>query len=216
MRGDTNGVPDIFVRDRNAETTTLIVNSIAGSAPVANFTGTPRSGTVPLTVSFTDESAGLPAAWNWSFGDGNLSTDRDPVHTYEIAGDYTITLNVTKGSQSGNLTMEDYVYAETPGATFDASLILNSMPTTMFQGEHYLVDIKMNNTGSKKWFGDPTSPNHISLKGLGGPSGDDAASSSRVRNQGRYLRVIMKYTAQPGNRLRDIFLSRPERGTPHA
>lgn len=67
-----------------------------------------------------------------------------------------------------------------------------------------------------KWFGDPANPNIVNLQGLGGPSGDDAASSSRVRNQGRYLRVGMKYTAQPGNRLRDIFLSRPERGTPHA
>ncbi|MDP3396887.1 MAG: DUF3821 domain-containing protein [Methanoregula sp.] len=38
-------------------------------APVANFTGTPTSGTVPLTVTFTDSSLNLPTGWAWFFGD---------------------------------------------------------------------------------------------------------------------------------------------------
>ncbi len=36
---------------------------------VADFTGAPISGEAPLTVAFTDESAGNPTGWVWYFGD---------------------------------------------------------------------------------------------------------------------------------------------------
>ena len=53
-------------------------------SPVANFTGTPVIGTAPLTVVFTDLSTNVPTAWNWTFGDGDVTnaTDQNPVHTY--------------------------------------------------------------------------------------------------------------------------------------
>lgn len=34
--------------------------------------------------------------WLWNFGDGNTSTDRNPNHTYDTAGTYTVTLIVTE------------------------------------------------------------------------------------------------------------------------
>ncbi|MCX6696596.1 MAG: hypothetical protein NTV84_03400, partial [Methanoregula sp.] len=37
--------------------------------PVANFAGTPTSGTAPLVVSFTDSSTNTPTGWAWFFGD---------------------------------------------------------------------------------------------------------------------------------------------------
>ncbi|MBN1167590.1 MAG: PKD domain-containing protein, partial [Methanospirillaceae archaeon] len=37
---------------------------------VADFSGTPTSGTAPLTVQFTDLSTGGPTMWAWDFGDG--------------------------------------------------------------------------------------------------------------------------------------------------
>ncbi len=82
---------------------------------------------------------------------------------------------MTQGNKSSTFQRVRYIYAESPNATYGATLVLNSMPTTMFQGEHYLVDIKMNNTGTKKWFGDPENPNHVILTGLGGTGGDAAA-----------------------------------------
>ena len=42
---------------------------VSGPAPVASFTGTPVSGTPPLTVEFTDTSTGSPTGWAWFFGD---------------------------------------------------------------------------------------------------------------------------------------------------
>lgn len=47
-----------------------------------------------LQVQCTDGSAGGPASWSWSFGDGATSTARNPSHTYGKAGTYTIALTV--------------------------------------------------------------------------------------------------------------------------
>ncbi|MFN4315992.1 MAG: PKD domain-containing protein [Chitinophagaceae bacterium] len=50
------------------------------------------------SLTLTDQSAATGATitqWNWDFGDGTSSTERNPVKTYAAAGIYTITLNVT-------------------------------------------------------------------------------------------------------------------------
>ncbi len=47
----------------------LLVGTASAAAPAAAFSGTPVSGAAPLTVSFTDTSAGDPTGWAWFFGD---------------------------------------------------------------------------------------------------------------------------------------------------
>src|SRR5262249_8830486 len=47
-------------------------------------------------VSFTDTSTGSPTAWRWKFGDGNTSTQQNPVHQYVGTGPFTPTLTVSK------------------------------------------------------------------------------------------------------------------------
>ncbi|MEN6512906.1 kelch repeat-containing protein [Methanoculleus sp.] len=47
----------------------LLVGTASAASPEAAFFGTPVSGTVPLTVAFTDTSAGEPTGWAWFFGD---------------------------------------------------------------------------------------------------------------------------------------------------
>jgi hypothetical protein len=46
------------------------------------------------TVAFRDESYGKITSWNWNFGDGKASTERHPVHRYEKAGEFVVTLKV--------------------------------------------------------------------------------------------------------------------------
>ncbi|MBN1443042.1 MAG: CotH kinase family protein [Planctomycetes bacterium] len=61
----------------------------------ADFDASPRSGDPPLAVQFSDHSSGLTIqSWNWSFGDDSGSTERNPAHTYETAGAYTVSLQV--------------------------------------------------------------------------------------------------------------------------
>ncbi|GAA1793140.1 collagenase [Agromyces lapidis] len=64
------------------------------TAPVAAF----ETSIDGLAVAFTDASTdadGTIAAWSWSFGDGQTSTEQNPVASYAAAGDYTVRLTVT-------------------------------------------------------------------------------------------------------------------------
>jgi PKD repeat protein len=75
----------------------------------------PDEGAPPLKVQFTasvEEETGGPFTFAWDFGDGQKSTEQNPVHTYEKVGEYTATLTVT--NQKGNKgTDEVDIFAET-------------------------------------------------------------------------------------------------------
>jgi len=62
----------------------------------AEFTSDNRHGTPPLQTRFFDVSS-VPGAgeWLWQFGDGATSTQRNPTHVYETAGNYDVRLEVT-------------------------------------------------------------------------------------------------------------------------
>ena len=77
--------------------------------PVAAFSASPISGKAPLTVIFTDKSTGIPAKWQWSFGDGSSSFVQNPTHKYSKAGKYTVSLTVKNAKGSNNKTMPDYI-----------------------------------------------------------------------------------------------------------
>lgn len=58
-------------------------------------------GTAPLTVKFLADIEGgkPPLTYKWSFGDGTPdSTEANPVHVYEKAGQYTADLEVKDSS----------------------------------------------------------------------------------------------------------------------
>jgi PKD repeat protein len=83
----------------------------AATAPVAGFTGTPTTGSRPLTVQFTDTSTNTPTSWLWNFGDTSFEnyTVRNPQHTFANAGDYTITLTATNSAGSDSYTRTNYI-----------------------------------------------------------------------------------------------------------
>jgi len=88
--------------------------SSAPAPPIANFTGNPTSGAVPLTVAFTDTSFGSPTSWSWTFGDGGASTAQSPSHVYTSANSYTVSLTATNAQGSDNETKTNYITAYTP------------------------------------------------------------------------------------------------------
>lgn len=61
--------------------------------PVANFLL--KSIIACNTAAFRDTSSNLPTSWLWKFGDGNISTQQYPTHTYTNTGNYTVTLIVS-------------------------------------------------------------------------------------------------------------------------
>jgi len=77
----------------------------------ADFSASPTSGPPPLTVVFTNTSAGdYTAAW-WDFGDGQgfTGTLLLPAHVYTATGSYTVTLIVGDGVDSSTLTRPNYI-----------------------------------------------------------------------------------------------------------
>jgi PKD repeat protein len=80
------------------------------SAPTADFTGDMLAGPAPLTVNFENLSAGQVDSSSWSFGDGSTSSVISPVHTYDNAGIYSVTLTVTNSAGTDTLTRSGYVH----------------------------------------------------------------------------------------------------------
>jgi gliding motility-associated-like protein len=72
----------------------------------------PQSGTVPLTVFFTNQSTPGNASFVWDFGDGATSTAFAPQHTYTAPGTYAVTLTASFGGCEA--TAVAYVQAGTP------------------------------------------------------------------------------------------------------
>jgi len=62
----------------------------------ASFTANPPAGNLPLPVQFNDTSTGYNiTSWSWNFGDGTTSIVRNPTHTYQSSGNFTVTLSVS-------------------------------------------------------------------------------------------------------------------------
>ena len=80
--------------------------TVADPVPVAAFTATPTQGTVPLSVTFTDQSQNAPTEWRWDFETDGIvdSTAQNPTHTYTGAGTFTVTLTVTSAAGSDSET----------------------------------------------------------------------------------------------------------------
>ncbi len=93
-----------------------VTYSLVVSQPVANFTASPRSGTAPLTVRFTDTSKNAPTSWRWTFGDGSAvnSTQKNPVHTYTKAGRYNVSLRATNAFGTTTSVKNRYITITAP------------------------------------------------------------------------------------------------------
>ena len=92
------GFWQVFLRDRGDN-----------GAPVAQFSGAPTAGTLPLTVTFTDASSNSPTSWSWNFGDGETSTEQNPTYAYANAGLYIVSLIATNALGSGSCTKDGYI-----------------------------------------------------------------------------------------------------------
>jgi PKD repeat protein len=135
--------------DNETKTDYIVVDPCL--APVADFSGTPISGEVPLTVNFTDASSNNPTGWSWNFGDGGTSIAQNPSYQYTDAGTYTVTLTATNSCGSDGETKVDYitVTCTAPVANFVGSPTSGNAPLT--------VDFTDQSTGATSWswdFGD--------------------------------------------------------------
>src|SRR5207244_945940 len=111
----------------NSATVTIADNDSA--PPTADFTANTTSGQAPLAVQFTDRSSGSITSRDWDFGDGSShSSTQSPSHTYNNAGDYTVTLKVTGSGGSNSKSLAIHVTAPPPTADFTANPTSGNAP----------------------------------------------------------------------------------------
>ena len=84
--------------------------------PDAAFVVDTTQGCYPLTIEFTNYSDG-GANFIWEFGDGYTSSDRNPVHTFEDPGTYTVKLiapgpDGVNGEYTRDILVHDHPVAE--------------------------------------------------------------------------------------------------------
>lgn len=66
--------------------------------PTVAFTASATTGCYPLGVQFTDQSSTGIVKWEWDFGDGDVSTDRNPYHVYRRSGTFVASLKATNAA----------------------------------------------------------------------------------------------------------------------
>jgi PKD repeat protein len=106
--------------------------------PVADFSGSPTSGTAPLTVQFTDLSTHSPTSWFWDFGDGDSSFAQNPSHTYNNAGSYTVLLSVSNAYGVDSATKPNYITVTTQPANIHVqsiSVVRVPQPGSQFRAD---------------------------------------------------------------------------------
>jgi len=94
--------------------------------PTANFTLSPNSGCIPLTVNFTNTSVpGDTVITNyvWDFGDGGSISSQNPSHNYTQPGGYNVSLQITDGHGCHSTF------------TQNGAVVASSVPTVAFSAD---------------------------------------------------------------------------------
>ncbi len=111
-----------------------------GASPTADFIASPRSGVLPLQVQFADMSddAGSPVlSRTWHFGDGQTSTEANPVHTFTSPGTFTVLLSITTANGTTQETKVGYITAVSNDTTPPVITLLGANPVYVVKNAGY-------------------------------------------------------------------------------
>ena len=92
------------------------------SEPDVKFTSDKNQGAVPLKVSFNDNTASEATitSWYWNFGDGNVSIEQDPSHTYIESGNFPVILSVVVANKTYTSTNDFHINVSELARDFSA------------------------------------------------------------------------------------------------
>ncbi len=125
--------------------------------PTVNFDASPKTGCYPLPVAFFDMSqagSGNTTNWQWDFGDGNISNQQFPTHTYTGTGLFNISLTITNSNGCKKTLTKPNLIRINDGVI--ANFISSNPPTCVVPANVTFTNLSTgNNINSYLWeFGD--------------------------------------------------------------
>lgn len=132
---------------------------VVNPRPVANHSGNNVCFNNLTTLNDLSTGNNTVSNWDWSFGDGNVSTAQNPTHTYGNPGTYTVTLITTNNFGCKDTNAIAVVVHPLPVANYTYTPVCFG-DTTCFND---LSTITQGNVTGWSWnFGDPNSASNIS------------------------------------------------------
>ena len=131
----SNGIYNVTLTasDISGCVSTLIdTASVVVSMPTASFIAdTTHSTCPPLAVQFSNFSTNIDSAttYLWNFGDGNTSSLQNPIHTYNIAGTYDVSLIATDANGCSDIILfTNYISISGPAGVTASSIGSGCIP----------------------------------------------------------------------------------------
>jgi gliding motility-associated-like protein len=156
----TYALPGIYtvtltVTDSTGCSNTIIkTNLLTISKPVANFNTIDTSTCPNRSVTFNNTSTGPGLTYLWNFGDGNTSTDQNPVHNYLADGNYSVKLVIVdQFGCTDSITRTSYISIRTPLANYTVSDSVGTCPPLVVA----FTNTSLNYTSINWDFGDGSS-----------------------------------------------------------
>ena len=87
----------------------------------ADFSVINKTGLIPFVVSFSNLSTGSNMSYLWNFGDGTSSTSVNPTHTYNQAGNFTVSLFTSGDGGSDSETKSNFIIVTGNSGTIEVS-----------------------------------------------------------------------------------------------
>jgi PKD repeat protein len=97
----------------------MLLASGCEKAPEAGFYVSSPVIEIYETIYFTNTSSRADS-YRWSFGDGTVSSDMNPVHSYDLPGTYLVTLEAFQGSNEVDQTT---MYIDVLSTTLDIQVL---------------------------------------------------------------------------------------------
>jgi PKD repeat protein len=91
----------------------------------ADFSANPVADTLPLAVTFTNQSAPTTTitSYLWNFGDGYTSTITNPTHSYTPTGVFAVALTAYAGAEQETVTKTNYLTVTSEASPISTTVI---------------------------------------------------------------------------------------------
>ncbi len=124
----------------------LTVTTSGGCTLSVNYPGGVRSGIAPTMIDFsaastnpctaamtqfTSTSDGTANGWLWDFGDGGVSTQQNPIHSFADTGTFTIKLTAMNNGCGTTVVKTNYITVLPPVARFSIGVGNCASPFTV-------------------------------------------------------------------------------------